>query len=48
MGADTAAFSLKINLPKKIYTPGETINGTFYFDFKEGEKSGYKKYKFGW
>ena len=38
MGADTAAFSLKINLPKKIYTPGETINGTFYFDFKEGEK----------
>ena len=38
MGATDSAFTLKINLQKTSFIPGEIINGSFNFDFKDEEK----------
>ena len=39
MGIENSSLSIKINLPKQTFSPGEFINGTFNLDFnKNGKK----------
>ena len=38
MGATNSSIILNVNLPKQTFTPGESINGTFSFDFSKGIK----------